>query len=79
MSDLPSTESECYIDATFASAKGGGGEIGPAKRGKGVKIMVIVDRYGLPLAVSKHAANHYEVTLVQLTFDFYVIEAKPHN
>jgi hypothetical protein len=25
-------ESECFIDATFASAKGGGGEIGPTKR-----------------------------------------------
>jgi hypothetical protein len=24
----------------------------------------------LPLAVTTHAANHHEVTLVQLTFDF---------
>ncbi len=72
-------ESECYIDATFASAKGGGAEIGPTKRGKGVKIMAIVDRHGLPLAVCTHAANHHEVTLVQLTFDFYMIEAKPQN
>ena len=70
-------ESECYIDATFASTKGGGEEIGPTKRGKGVKIMAIVDRQGLPLAVTTHAANHHEVTLVQLTFDFYMIEAKP--
>jgi transposase len=72
-------ESECFIDATFASAKGGGAEIGPTKRGKGVKIMAIVDRHGLPLAVSTHAANHHEVTLVQLSFDFYMIEAKPEN
>ena len=72
-------ESECFIDATFASAKGGGEEIGPTKRGKGVKIMAIVDRHGLPLAVSTHAANHHEVTLVQLSFDFYMIEAKPEN
>jgi len=72
-------ESECFIDATFASAKGGGAEIGPTKRGKGVKIMAIVDRHGLPLAVSTHAANHHEVTLVQLSFDFYMIEAKPGN
>jgi transposase len=72
-------ESESFIDATFASAKGGGGGIGPTKRGKGVKIMGIVDRHGLPLAVSAHAANHHEVTLVQLTFDFYMIEAKPEN
>ena len=72
-------ESECFIDATFASAKGGGEEIGKTKRGKGVKIMSIVDRHGLPLAVSTHAANHHEVTLVQLSFDFYMIEAKPEN
>ena len=72
-------ESECYIDATFASAKGGGDEIGPTRRGKGVKIMAIVDRHGLPLAVTTHAANHHEVTLVQLTFDFYMIEAKPEQ
>jgi len=72
-------ESECYIDATFASAKGGGEQIGPTRRGKGVKIMAIVDRHGLPLAVTTHAANHHEVTLVQLTFDFYMIEAMPEN
>jgi transposase len=70
-------EREAFIDATFASAKGGGDEIGKTKRGKGVKIMAIVDRHGLPLAVSTHAANHHEVTLVQLSFDFYMIEAKP--
>lgn len=72
-------EREAFIDATFASAKGGGGEIGPTKRGKGVKIMAIVDRHGLPLSVSTHAANHHEVTLVQLSFDFYMIEAKPEH
>ena len=72
-------EREAFIDAMFASAKGGGEDIGPTKRGKGVKIMGIVDRHGLPLAVSTHAANHHEVTLVQLSFDFYMIEAKPEN
>jgi hypothetical protein len=34
------------------------------KRGKGMKIMAIVDRHGLPLTVSTHAANHHEVRLV---------------
>jgi len=72
-------ESECYIDATFASAKGGGADIGKTRRGKGVKILAIVDRHGLPLSVSTHAANHHEVTLVQLSFDFYMIEAKPEK
>ena len=70
---------EGSIDVTFASAKGGGDEIGPTRRGKGVKIMAIADRHGLPLAVITHAANHHEVTLVQLTFDFYMIKAKPEN
>jgi transposase len=70
---------ECFIDATFVMAKGGGVDIGATKRGKGMKIMAIVDRHGLPLSVSAHAANHHEVRLVQLCFDFYVIEAKPEN
>ncbi|MEW5994858.1 MAG: IS5 family transposase, partial [Candidatus Zixiibacteriota bacterium] len=72
-------ESECFIDAMFSMAKGGGEDIGPTRRGKGVKIMGIVDRHGLPLAVSTHAAHHHEVRLVQLTFDFYMIEAKPEK
>jgi hypothetical protein len=41
--------------------------------------MAIVDRHGLPLSVSTHAANHHEVRLVQLCFDFDMIEAKPEN
>ena len=72
-------EEECFIDATFVMAKGGGSEIGTTKCGKGMKIMAIVDRHGLPLSVSTHAANHHEVRLVQLCFDFYMIEAKPEN
>jgi transposase len=49
------------------------------ERGKGVKIRAIVDRHGLLLSVSTYAANHHEVTLVQLSFEFYMIEAKPKN
>ena len=71
--------SEAFIDGMFSAAKGGGAEIGRTKRGKGVRVMGIVDRHGLPLSVSTHAANHHEVTLVQLTFDFYLIEDKPAN
>ena len=71
-------EEECFIDATFVMAKGGGSEIGTTKRGK-LKIMAIVERRGLPLSVRTHATNHHEVRLVQLCFDFYMIEAKPEN
>ena len=38
-----------------------------------------MDREGLPLSVSTHAANHHEVTLVQLSFEFYMIEATPEH
>ena len=34
---------------------------------------------GLPLSVGTHAANHHEVTLVQLSFEFYMIEATPEH
>ena len=33
----------------------------------------------LAYSVSTHAANHHEVRLVQLCFDFYMIEEKPEN
>lgn len=69
-------ERESCIDATFAAAKGGGEAVGLTKRGRGMKILAIVDRYGLPLSVSTHVAYHHEVTLVQLSFDFYMLEAK---
>src|SRR5581483_3764938 len=40
-------ERESFIDATFGAAEGGGGAVGLTKRGKGVKILAIVDRHGL--------------------------------
>lgn len=62
---------------TFANGRGGGLEIGNTRRGKGVKIMAIMDHAGLQLLVITRAANHHEVKLVQLSFDFYMIEAIP--
>lgn len=56
-------EGECLIAAMFSSAKGSGDAVGGNKRGKGVKIMRIVDRRGLPTAVRTNAANHHEVSL----------------
>jgi hypothetical protein len=44
-----------------------------------VKILAIVDRHGLPFSVSTHAANHHEVTLVQLSIAFYMLEGKPEQ
>ena len=32
-----------------------------------------------PSRSAYHAANHHEGTLVQLSFDFYMLEAKPEH
>ena len=34
---------------------------------------------GQPLSFGTHAANHHEGTLVQLNFEFYMIEATPEH
>ena len=61
---------ECFVDATFSKAKGGGDGIGCTKVGKGVKIMVLVDARGLPVAIDTAPANRHESQLVQQMFDF---------
>ena len=63
---------ECFIDGTFAKAKGGGDGIGCTKAGKGVKIMIMVDAKGLPIAVNTGKASPHESTLVEPLFDFMV-------
>jgi transposase len=68
---------ECFIDGTFAKARGGGDGIGTTKAGKGVKIMVLVDAHGLPVSVDTAPANPHESRLVQRLFDFMLTEAIP--
>lgn len=69
-------ELERCVDAKLAWTKGGGDEIGLTKRGKHVKIMAIVDRHDLPLALTANAI-HREVTLPRLAVGAYVIDARP--
>lgn len=68
---------ECFIDGTFSKAKGGGDGIGKTKSGKGVKIMVLVDARGLPIAVDTATAGTHESKLVQRLFDFMLTEQVP--
>ena len=67
---------ECFIDGTFSKARGGDG-VGCTKAGKGVKIMVLVDARGLPVAVDTTSANPHESRLVQRLFDFMLTDAMP--
>ena len=44
-----------------------GPDVGPTKRGKGTKCMVLVERQGLPLGITLAAATPAEVTLAEAT------------
>lgn len=68
---------ECFIDGTFAKAKGGGDGIGCTKAGKGVKIMVLVDARGLPVSVHTASASPHESQLVQQLFEFMLTRVTP--
>lgn len=68
---------ECFINATFSKARGGGDGIGLTKVGKCVKIMVLVDARGLPVAVETAPAKGAESHLVQQLFDFMLPSTVP--
>jgi len=70
---------ECFIDGTFSRAKGGGDGVGATKAGKGVKIMVLVDARGVPVAVDTCSASPHECTLVQELFDFMLTSSPPEK
>jgi len=70
---------ECFIDGTFSKARGGGDGVGGTKAGKGVKIMVLVDARGLPVAIDTCAANPHESRLVQRLFDFMLTQDAPER
>jgi transposase len=70
---------ECFIDGTFSKARGGGDGIGCTKAGKGVKVMVLVDARGLPVAVDTGSASPHESQLVQGLLDFMLTDELPER
>ena len=68
---------ECFVDGTFSKAKGGGDGIGCTKAGKGVKIMILVDAKGLPVAVTTSSASPHESRLIQELFGFMLTKKQP--
>lgn len=56
---------ECFVDATFSKARQGGDGIGITRVGKGVKIVLLVDTKGLPVAAYTAEAGPHESRLVQ--------------
>ena len=70
---------ECFLDAAFCSARGGGDGVGRTKVGKGVKILIAVDARGLPIAVQSCSARPHESTLTQGWFDFILTKEVPQR
>ena len=53
----------------FRTGEKGGAKVGPTKRGKGTKWMVLVDGAGTPLGAYLDAASPAEVRLLEATLD----------
>ena len=53
--------------------------MGPTKRGKGTKLMVVADFNGLPLAADAASARPHEVTLVRDTLQARFTRARPRG
>jgi hypothetical protein len=70
---------ECFIDGTFVPAKQGGEAVGKTKRGKGTKIMGIVEGHDLPISVLIASATPHEVTLAEATVAARVMEEVPEH
>ena len=70
---------ECYIDGSFCKARGGGDGVGCTKAGKGVKIMILVDARGLPVAIDTASAGVHESQLVQQLFGFMLTAEAPER
>lgn len=69
----------CFVDATFSKARQGGDGIGLTRIGKGVKIMLLVDAEGLPVAAYSMEAGPHESYAVQGLFDFLVSTDLPER
>lgn len=60
---------EAFIDGSFAPAKKGGDKVGKTKKGKGTKIMGIMDSNGLPIGCSVECASPHEIKFVRSAID----------
>jgi transposase len=56
-----------HLDGTFIPAKKGGDAIGLTRRGKGSKLMAVVDGQGLPLGLLVASAQRAEIKLAEAT------------
>jgi hypothetical protein len=53
--------------------------VGKTKRGKGTKLMTLIEGFGLPLAVHAASASAHEVTLVGATLVASLLGEEPEH
>jgi transposase len=70
---------QCFIDATFSPAKGGGLGVGLTRKGKGSKLQVVVDAQGVPLGISAGSASIGEPQMVQGTLELFDPQTQPER
>jgi transposase len=70
---------EAFIDASFTGAGKGGLAVGPTRRGKGTKIIAVVDDHSLPLAVSVESASPHESQLVEGVLSHSFLDVLPER
>ncbi len=68
---------ECFIDGSYCAARGARDGVGLTRLGKSVKIMVLVDAAGVPVAVDTASSAPHESQLVQQLFDFMLPQEVP--
>lgn len=66
-------------DGMFARAKKGGDCVGKTKCGKGTKVMTMVDRDGIPLALAVYSATPSEVRLIEPMLTHRVLARLPQR
>lgn len=70
---------EALGDGTFSPAKSGGSDVGKTKKGKGTKIMLLVDGEGTPLGAEIATASEAEVNLIEPLIDGRACDRRPRR
>ena len=76
-----SSQADCLVGSVWRrdilSRKKRGADVGKTKRGKGTKLMLLVDGNGLPLAVDSASASPAEVKLIESLLDRQLLPRDP--
>mgnify|MGYP001825682215 CR=1 FL=1 len=76
-----SSQADCLVGSVWRrdilSRKKRGADVGKTKRGKGTKLMLLVDGNGLPLSLDTASASPAEVKLIESLLDRQMLPSNP--